>query len=105
MARVSIIGSFIDVINAFSSKSEGNEIRTIVDNRESILKKYGDKRLLVKTMSEKEFERVSNDKEPTGIRARIKSSGGANGGKEFDGSMEGAKQTNDIDNDIDRGEK
>ena len=53
MARVSIIGSFIDVINAFSSKSEGNEIRTIVANRESILKKYGDKRLLAKTMAEK----------------------------------------------------
>lgn len=101
MARVSIIGSFIDVINAFSSKSEGNEIRTIVANRESILKKYGDKRLLAKTMAEKEFERVSKDKEPTGIRARIKPSGGANGGKEIDEHMEVAKQTNDID----RGEK
>ena len=101
MARASIIGSFIDVINAFSSKSEGNEIRTIVANRESILKKYGDKRLLTKTMAEKEFERVSKDKEPAGIRARIKSSGGSNGGKEFDESMEGVKQNNDID----RGEK
>ena len=98
MERVSIIGSFVNVIKALREQSEGNEIKTIMADREAILKKYGDKRLLGETMAEKEFSRVSKDK-GMGIRARIKATGGANGGNGMDRPMQLTEQTIESDRD------
>ena len=78
--RVTLLGSFIDVIKSLRQQSEGNERNTLFASREKILKQYGDKRLLVETMAEKEFERISKDKATTSIRTRIKTSSSANGG-------------------------
>ena len=78
--RVTLLGSIRDVIKSLRQQSEGNERNTLFASREKILKQYGDERLLAKTMAEKEFERISKDKATTSIRARIKTSGSANGG-------------------------
>ena len=102
--KVTLLGSLIDFAKSFGGHSEGNERNTLFASREKILKQYGDKRLLVETMAEKEFERISKDKTPTSIRARIKTSGSANGGNGKDRpTVEMREQT--IEEEIDRGEK
>lgn len=84
------MGRIATFLSAFRTKSEeeGNEIELIIADREAILKKYGDKRLLVETMAEKEFEKISKAK-LAGIRAEIKTgnSGGASTSKSTRGKI------------------
>ena len=79
--KVTLLGSLIDFAKSFGGYSEGSERNILLASREKILKEYGDKRLLVEVMPEKEFDKILNAKNPTDIRTRIKTSGGSNGGK------------------------
>lgn len=78
------MGRIATFLSAFRTKSEenGDEIKIIIASRKKILEEYGDKRLLVETMAEKEFEKISKEK-LAGIRAKVKtdSSGGASTSK------------------------
>lgn len=82
------MGRIATFLSAFRTRSDedGNEIELIIADREAILKKYGDKRLLVETMAEKEFEKISKER-LTGIRAKVKtdSSGGSSTSKSTKG--------------------
>ena len=80
--RVTLLGSIIDVAKSIASESSVNQIKTIIANRDSILKKCGIKELLKEPVAAIAYEKAakSGNKLSKEFVTKVKTSSSANGG-------------------------